>query len=121
MKAQALPWPAPLSDAVPAATSWPTTVLGITVICNILAAVLAADASARAAVLRDGSWDAAAQRVRWSPATRGAAFRPERRVCSAVSKLLQGAAAACTCGQRPFSSLGAQAPAAAGTVCCGVG
>ena len=31
---------------------------------EILVAVLAAEAPARAAVLQDGSWDAAAQRVR---------------------------------------------------------
>ena len=116
------PWMGTSSEAAAdSSSSWQATEQGSTAVCDILAAVLAADASARAAVVRDGSRDAAAQRVRRPPATRGAAFRPERRVRSAVSKLLQGAAAACTCRQQPFSSLGAQAPAAAGTVCCGVG
>ena len=35
-------------------------------VCKILAAVLAADASVRGDVLRDGSLNAALQRVRWA-------------------------------------------------------
>ena len=40
---------------------------GISTICDTLAAVLRFDAAACAAVLRNGSWGAAAQRVRWAP------------------------------------------------------
>lgn len=52
------------SEAAADTATWQITVLGTTAIGEILAAVLAADDSARRAVVQDGSWDAAMQRVR---------------------------------------------------------
>lgn len=49
-------------------TSWQTTVHATQAICGILAAMMPADMPACEAVLQDGSWDAAVQRVRWASA-----------------------------------------------------
>lgn len=48
-------------------TTWLNTVLGITAIARILTAVLVADATACAAMTRNGSWNAAVQHLRYAP------------------------------------------------------
>ena len=60
---QVLPWAETPSEAG-SRESWRVTLAGSSATADVLAALLAADKPARAAVLRDGSWDAAAQRVR---------------------------------------------------------
>lgn len=66
---QALPWRATaLEPAANVAAWWTILLTGTRAVGELLAAILAADAPARAAVLQDGSWDAAAQRVRWASA-----------------------------------------------------
>jgi hypothetical protein len=67
---QALPWRAASSGEPDHVDCWRTTLLGTMSVCRILASVLAADASARGAVLRGDSLDAALQRVRWPLAGR---------------------------------------------------
>ena len=61
---QALPWQAIASEPTANAASWEMTLRGTRAVGDLLAAILAADAPARATVLQDGSWDAAAQCVR---------------------------------------------------------
>ena len=61
---QAMPCCATLSETAADIASWQITDVGTTAVGEILAAVLAAEESARRAVVQDGSWDAAVQRVR---------------------------------------------------------
>ena len=61
---QAMPCCPTVSEAAADIASWQITDLGTTAVGEILAAVLAAEESARRAVVQDGSWDAVMQRVR---------------------------------------------------------
>ena len=66
---QALPWAETPSEAG-SYESWLVTMYGIDAVTDILQALLAADMSARAAVLCDGNWDLAAQQFRSADAVR---------------------------------------------------
>lgn len=61
---QALPWRSTLLESAGDIESWQTTVLGTEAVFGILAEVLPADESVRAAVVEDGSLDAAVQRIK---------------------------------------------------------
>jgi hypothetical protein len=62
---QALPWRATLSEPAADIESWHITVIGTSSMFRIMLMALTADESVRAAVVRDGSLDAAMQRIRW--------------------------------------------------------
>jgi hypothetical protein len=64
---QALPWQAASSEtAAGDIDSLQAVILGTHAVYEILATISPADTLTRAALLQDGSWDAALQRIRWA-------------------------------------------------------
>ena len=63
---QGLPWRPTSAEPADDVESWETTVVGTRAVCSILAAFHTP--ATRTAMLPDGSWDAAVQRVRCAPA-----------------------------------------------------
>ena len=61
---QTLPWQATTAELAAGTVCWETTALGMPATVEIVAGILHTDEAARMIVLRDGSWDAAAQRIR---------------------------------------------------------
>jgi hypothetical protein len=68
---QGLPWRPTSAEPADDVESWKTTVVGTHAVCIILAAVQTP--ATRTAMLPNGSWDAAVQRVRCAPVASGAA------------------------------------------------